>query len=116
MFEKQISFDQLLKHNKFVILTSNFHYFFFISLFLIQLSIFTDYGFSSDEEISRNNGLIAYNIKAIQEQQSIIALLHRQVMESNTAVASLQQQLLDEQTKTAYFEMKINQILSHLNI
>ncbi len=61
MFKKQISFEKLIKHNKFVTLTSNFHYFFFISLFLIQLSIFTDYGFSSDEEISRNNGLIAYN-------------------------------------------------------
>ena len=61
MFKKQISFDQLLKHNKFVTLTNNAHYFFFILLFFIQLNIFQDFGFPNDEEISRNNGLIAYN-------------------------------------------------------
>ena len=61
MFKKQVSFDQLLKHNKFVTLTDNAHYFFFILLFFIQLNIFQDFGFPNDEEISRNNGLIAYN-------------------------------------------------------
>ena len=40
---------------------TNYHYFFFILFFLIQLSVFRDYGFSNDEEISRFNGLVSYN-------------------------------------------------------
>ena len=61
MFKKRNSFNQLFIHNKFVTLTDNAHYFFFILLFFIQLNIFQDFGFPNDEEISRNNGLIAYN-------------------------------------------------------
>ena len=61
MFKKHNSINQLFKHNKFVTLTDNAHYFFFILLFFIQLNIFQDFGFPNDEEISRNNGLIAYN-------------------------------------------------------
>ena len=48
------------------------------------------------------NGLHGYTIKAIQEQQEIIE--------------TLQKKLADEETKTAYFEMKINQLFSHLNL
>ena len=40
---------------------TNYHYFFFIILFLIQISIFNDFGFPNDEEISRFNGLVSYN-------------------------------------------------------
>ena len=39
----------------------NYHYFFFIILFIIQIIIFKDYGFPNDEEISRFNGLVSYN-------------------------------------------------------
>ncbi len=48
------------------------------------------------------NGLHAYTVKAIQEQQE--------------AIETLQKQLADEEIKTAYFQMQINQIKSHLNI
>ena len=40
---------------------TNYHYFFFIVLLFIQFTIYDDYGFPNDEEISRENGLIAYN-------------------------------------------------------
>ena len=40
---------------------TNYHYFFFIILFLTQIVIFDDYGFSNDEEISRFNGLVTFN-------------------------------------------------------
>ena len=40
---------------------TNLHYIFFIVLFLIQISIFRDYGFPNDEELSRLNGLVSYN-------------------------------------------------------
>ena len=40
---------------------TNYHYFFFIILFFLQLYIFNDYGFSHDEELSRLNGLVSYN-------------------------------------------------------
>lgn len=40
---------------------TNYHYFFFIILFIIQISIFNDYGFPNDEQISRFNGLVSYN-------------------------------------------------------
>ncbi len=40
---------------------TNYHYFFFIILFLIQISIFSDYGFPNDEQISRFNGIVSYN-------------------------------------------------------
>lgn len=48
------------------------------------------------------DGLHAYTIKALQEQQEIIE--------------TLQKKLADEETKTAYFEMKINQLFSHIGI
>ena len=40
---------------------NNYHYFFFITVFIIQIFIFNDYGFSNDEELSRTNGLVSYN-------------------------------------------------------
>ena len=40
---------------------TNYHYFFFITLFIIQITIFRDYGFANDEAISRFNGLVSYN-------------------------------------------------------
>lgn len=40
---------------------TNYHYIFFIVLFLIQISIFRDYGFPNDEGLSRLNGLVSYN-------------------------------------------------------
>ena len=40
---------------------TNYHYFFFIILFLIQIVIFNDYGFPNDESISRFNGLVSFN-------------------------------------------------------
>ena len=40
---------------------NNYHYLFFIILFIIQIIIFRDYGFANDEEISRFNGLVSYN-------------------------------------------------------
>lgn len=40
---------------------NNYHYFFFIIFFTIQIFVFNDYGFSNDEELSRTNGLVSYN-------------------------------------------------------
>ena len=39
----------------------NYHYYFFIALFVIQIFIFNDYGFSWDEELQRLHGLVSYN-------------------------------------------------------
>ena len=44
MFKKQISFEQLLKHNNFVTLTNNAHYFFFILLIVGYLGEITGGG------------------------------------------------------------------------
>ena len=79
MFKKQTSFDQLLKHDKLVTLTNNAHYFFFILLFFIQLNIFQDFWFPNDEEISRNNGLIAYNYILDKFNLSVIFLPSRDI-------------------------------------
>lgn len=43
------------------ILLNNSHIFFFIIFFILQLNIFSDYGFSWDEEYSRLNGLVSFN-------------------------------------------------------
>lgn len=40
---------------------TNYHYFFFILLFITQIFIFDDYGYSHDEHLSRLNGLVSYN-------------------------------------------------------
>ncbi len=45
--------------NKIII--KNYHIFFFIFFFVIQLIIFDDYGFSWDETYSRLNGIVSFN-------------------------------------------------------
>ena len=42
-------------------INQNIHYIIFSIFFLLIIIIYDDYGFPNDEEISRNNGLIAYN-------------------------------------------------------
>ena len=42
-------------------INQNIHYIIFSIFFLLISIIYNDYGFPNDEEISRNNGLIAYN-------------------------------------------------------
>ncbi len=46
-------------YTKFV--NQNIHYIIFFIFFLFIINIYDDFGFPNDEEISRNNGLIAYN-------------------------------------------------------
>lgn len=43
------------------ILEKNIHYFIFIIFFILQISIYKDYGFSWDETFSRLNGLVSFN-------------------------------------------------------
>ena len=52
----------------------------------------------------------------ILDKSKIYAVLTSAVQELDKQVSSLKNKLADEEVKTAYFEMQINQIKSHLNI
>ena len=49
----------MIHYTKFI--NQNIHYIIFFIFFLFIINIYDDFGFPNDEEISRNNGLIAYN-------------------------------------------------------
>ena len=64
---------------------TNYHYFFFIIFFIIQLLIFNDYGFPSDDKISRFNGLVSFN--------HIIEKLNIQIFQAYSDIPKLENYL-----------------------